>query len=107
MPVIQASRAASAMGQAALHRKRDALGDLLHAGAELAVREIDDAERDLGVADSLPSAGSSASVTAKPEPSWTSLGGHCERLAGRHEGAQLDLLERGEERHAFEAVCAR
>ena len=44
MPVIQASRAASAMGDAPPSGSAMRLRDLVHAGAELAVREIHDAE---------------------------------------------------------------
>ena len=52
MPVIQASRGASAMGQRP-HREFEDRGHLLHAGAELGVRKLDQPERDLGVAGEL------------------------------------------------------
>ena len=51
---------------------------------------------------SLPSQRISACVTAKPEPSCSSLADSDSCLSGRDEGAELGFLERGEERHAGE-----
>ena len=51
----------------------------------------------------LPSTLTSASVSAKPEPSCMIFADTIERLSGRDEGAQLDLLQGGEERHLLEA----
>src|SRR5262244_3022678 len=52
MPVIQASRGASAMSEGP-HRELKDRGHLLHAGAEFSVGEFNKPERDLGIAGEL------------------------------------------------------
>src|SRR5262249_9861491 len=52
MPVIQASRGASAMSEGP-HRELEDRGHLLHVGAEFGVGEFNQPERDLGVAGEL------------------------------------------------------
>src|SRR5215471_1997443 len=101
MPVIQASRGASAIRQR-FHRKSDPFRHLFHGGAQSRVGERHDAERELRLAGQLSVDGDRRFRHGEARSLVQHLGVDREQLAGNYEGAQLRLLDGGEERHALE-----
>src|SRR6185503_11589847 len=104
IPVIQASRGASAIRQRLAARQADRLGALAHLDRESRIGKFGHAERDGGVANGLAVAGDARL-------------GHCvagafvhhfcfgdEFLSGTDEGAQLGLLYGRQEWHALELM---
>src|SRR5689334_21043766 len=101
IPVIQASRGASAI-RLRFHRKTDPRRHLFHGGAQARIGERHDAQRQLGLASRLAGDRDRGLRHGEAGPFVQHRGGDREQLARNHEGAQLRLLDGGEECHALE-----
>src|SRR3984957_4491551 len=101
MPVIQAARGLSTMGER-LHGETDARRHLLHVGAQARVGERHDAQGELGIAGCLAADRDRGLGDGEPGAIVQQRGGDRQKLARNDEGAQLCLLDGGEERHPLE-----
>src|SRR5262245_39762403 len=99
IPVIRTLRAASAIG-ARLGRELDPVRPFFHAGAELVAGKLHHLEGDVGAAD-LFFVDRDARLGHRISRAFMNeLGGERQQLSGRHEGAQLGILDGGPERHS-------
>src|SRR5450756_1306760 len=102
-PVIQASRAASAIS-GRLDGKSYRCRPVAHLPFHFRIGEIEHAQRQRGVANQFALGPDFRLDDRVAGPVMLQTGVDRQQLAGLDEGAQLRLFHRGEERHALEAV---
>src|SRR5665213_2073856 len=103
MPVIQASRGASAIG-GCFRVQPESDGCFAHIGRHRRIGEIENAESDGRVADRLAGPFDFRVCDGKTGTVVHELRGDRKTLSGFDEGAQFGFLDRGQERHAPKLV---
>src|SRR5262249_61726167 len=96
MPVIRTCRIASAM-LARLQRELESFAPRLHGGAELRAGKFHHLERELCIAYGLAVDGDAGRRNGVARALVHEVGGKRQELTRRHEGAQLGLLDGGQE----------